>query len=274
MGVMAAGVHFAGAQAGIRGAVFLHHSALFHDRHPVADCFDHSHLVGDEDDGQIQLPVQVLQQLQNGLSGIRVQCGGGLVGEEDLRVVGQGAGDGHALLLAAGQLAGIGVHLVPQVHQIQKLQHPVLDLLLFQPGVPEGISHVFKNRVSVQQVEVLEDHADVPAERLQMLFRQRGFPCALAFGTVIALAVLMADGAEAADADAAGIRLLQKVDAAHQGGFARAGVTYNAVDLAVADAQGDLIDGVQVALFVFENLRDFANLYHILSPTKNPSLQM
>ena len=105
-----------------------------------------------------------------------------------------------------------------------------------------------------------------------MLFRQLGFPCALAFGPVIALAVLMADGAEAADADAAGIRLLQEVDAAHQGGFARAGVTNNAVDLAVADAQGDLIDGVQVALFVFENFCDVAYLYHISFSNKKTVL--
>ena len=215
----------------------LHHSALFHNCHPVTDGFNHGHLMGDQDDGQVQLAVQVLQQLQDGLGGVRVQRGGGFIGKQDLGLVCQGAGDSHALLLAAGQLAGIGVHLVSQVYQIQKLQHPVLDLLLFHTRMSQRISHIFKNRVSVQQVKVLEDHADVPAQRLQVLFRQRRFGRSLALGPEIAFAVLMADGAEAADADAAGIRLFQEVDAAHQRGFTGAGVSHNTIDLAIVYAQ-------------------------------------
>ena len=37
----------------------------------------------------------------------RVECGGGLVEQHDLGAHGERAGDGHTLLLAAGELGGI-----------------------------------------------------------------------------------------------------------------------------------------------------------------------
>ena len=42
------------------------------------------------------------------------------VAEQHLRVGGQGAGDGHALLLTAGELRRIGIHAVGKAHQIQQ----------------------------------------------------------------------------------------------------------------------------------------------------------
>ena len=49
---------------------------------------------------------------QHLLGQLRVQGAGGLVKAEDFRVHAQGAGDGHPLLLAAGQLVGVLVRLV------------------------------------------------------------------------------------------------------------------------------------------------------------------
>ena len=49
---------------------------------------------------------QLAHDVQHLVDHLRVEGGGGLVEEHDLGLHGQRAGDGHALLLAAGQLAG------------------------------------------------------------------------------------------------------------------------------------------------------------------------
>ena len=54
------------------------------------------------------------QQFHDGVSALGVQGRGGLVTDQQPRVVDQGAGDGHALLLAAGQL--VGLVLEPLAH--------------------------------------------------------------------------------------------------------------------------------------------------------------
>ena len=54
-----------------------------------------------------------------------VERAGRFVAQQDLGVAGQGTGDGDALLLAAGELGGIGIRLVGQIHDVQKLQRPL-----------------------------------------------------------------------------------------------------------------------------------------------------
>ena len=46
------------------------------------------------------------------LGHLRVEVAGRLVGQQQHRLVDEGARDGHALLLAARQLQRVGVHLV------------------------------------------------------------------------------------------------------------------------------------------------------------------
>src|ERR1019366_6331351 len=59
-------------------------------------------LVGDQDDG-VALIVQTIEQRHNFHAGLRVQVAGGLVRQNDGRTVDQGASNGHALPLSAGQ---------------------------------------------------------------------------------------------------------------------------------------------------------------------------
>src|SRR3954453_19993616 len=66
-------------------------------------------LVGDEADGVAAL-VQALEKAHYFVAGGGVESAGGLVGEEDRRVVHEGAGDGDALALTAGELVGLVVH--------------------------------------------------------------------------------------------------------------------------------------------------------------------
>ena len=69
---------------------------------------------------------------------------------------------------------------------------------------------------------------------------------------------LLAHGAKVGPVDdhLAGGGPLQQVDAAHQGGFARAAHTHNAVDIAVADGKGYVFQGMEPALGGGEHLGD------------------
>ena len=60
--------------------------------------------VCDQDDGQPLLAVELLEHVEDLDAGARVEVAGRLVGEEEGGVVDEGAGDGDALLLAAGEL--------------------------------------------------------------------------------------------------------------------------------------------------------------------------
>jgi hypothetical protein len=70
-------------------------------------------VVGDQHDGHALLGVQRLEQRHDLLAGAGVEVAGRLVGQQHLRVADQGAGDGHPLLLAAGQLGRPVVQPVP-----------------------------------------------------------------------------------------------------------------------------------------------------------------
>ena len=55
-------------------------------------------VMGDHHDGAARRAAGVLQKPQNGLAGLKVQGTRGLVAQQQLGVLRQGAGDGHTLL--------------------------------------------------------------------------------------------------------------------------------------------------------------------------------
>ena len=74
---------------------------------PVAKLLNQRNVVADEEIGQLPFLLQLLQKLDDLLLHGHVQCGGGLVKDEDVRVVHQCSCDGRALALAAGDLMRI-----------------------------------------------------------------------------------------------------------------------------------------------------------------------
>ena len=74
-------------------------------------------------------PLELVAHLQAELG---VQVGQGFVHEQHRGLRGQGAGDGHPLLLAAGQLGGIAVHEHADLHDARDPAHGQVDLLLRQ----------------------------------------------------------------------------------------------------------------------------------------------
>ena len=230
------------------GENFLHR-ALFHDHtavqdgHTVADLFHHAHLVGDDHHGDAQLLVDVLDQGQDGMSGVGVQRTGGLVAQQHLGVGGQGAGNGNALLLAAGQLGGVGVCLVGQAHHLQQLFGALFGVGLFHTGQLHGKTDVLQAAALHEQVELLEDHGDLAAALTQGRRRQ-----GLHGGAV--------------DHHAALGGALQQVDAAHQRGFARTGHADDAVDGTIRNGQVDVFQRVHRAVLHLEGLGKVFDLDH------------
>ena len=65
--------------------------------------------MGNEDIGQAQILLQLLEQVQDLRLNRNVQCGNRLVAHDKLRVHGQSAGDADTLAAATVQLMGIDV---------------------------------------------------------------------------------------------------------------------------------------------------------------------
>ena len=99
----------------ILGVALLHDDTAVHKDHAVSYIPGKAHFVSDNDHGHMFLG-KLANDLENLTGQFRIQCGGGLVKEKDLRLHSQGTGDGHTLLLSAGELAGIGTSLVGKAH--------------------------------------------------------------------------------------------------------------------------------------------------------------
>src|SRR3989442_365985 len=126
-------------------------------------------LMRDHHDG-LPLAVQVGEDLHDLLTRGRVEVAGRLVGEQDARLVHQRPRDSHALPLAAGQLVRLVLHPIPQRHALQRPRGPRAPCRGPKPRVDEGQLHVVQGGRAGQQVEGLEDEADLlvadPGQRI------------------------------------------------------------------------------------------------------------
>lgn len=85
--------------------------------------------------------------------------------EDDLWLHGQAAGDGHALLLAAGDLIGKAVGLLRQPDHAQQFQPGGGRLRRgFTQEADRADGEVLQDRQVGEEVEGLEDHAHAPSQ--------------------------------------------------------------------------------------------------------------
>jgi hypothetical protein len=117
-------------------------------------------LVRDQDDG-VAVRVQPLEQAHDLLARGAVQVAGGLVRQQDGRGHHESAGDGDALALAARQLVRAVVDALAQLDHLQRLAGAGETLFLGDAGVDERQLHVVQRGRARQQVEGLEDEADL-----------------------------------------------------------------------------------------------------------------
>src|SRR6202171_5850363 len=92
--------------------------AVVHDRDPVAKRFGLIHVMGGQENGP-SFRADRFRQLPQVASRLRIEAGGRLVEEEDLRLVDERRRDAEALLLAARQLGNGRARLLGEVHLLQ-----------------------------------------------------------------------------------------------------------------------------------------------------------
>ena len=167
-----------------------------------------------------------LEELHDLRAGLGVEVAGRLVGQEDGGPVDQRARDGHALALAAGQFVGPVMHAVGQPHFGQRVERRSPPLFRGHAGIDQRQLDVAQGGGPRQQVEGLEDEADLPVADLGELV-------VVHLADVDAVELVLARGGR-----------VQAADQVHQGGLARAGRAHDGHVLAALDVQRDVPQGV------------------------------
>ena len=170
--------------------------------------------------------VEALEQRHDFVSGDGVEGAGGFVGQQQRRMVDQGAGDGDALALASGELAGLVIHARLEVDGAQGGLGVLFAVLAIHAGVDERQLDVVQRAGAGQQVEGLEHEAD-------FLVADAGELVVVHFADQVAVEVVQAGGGR-----------IQAADQVHQRGLAGAGGAHDGDVLALLDFDVDAGDGV------------------------------
>ena len=141
----------------VLGGADLLHLAAVHDHDGVGHGQGLFLVVGDVDKGDVHLALQTLELQLHLLAQLEVQGTQRLVQQQDLRLVDQTAGDGHALLLAAGHLADAAALEALQAHDFQHIPHLAADGLFVHLLQAQAEGHILKH-VQVREQRVFLEH--------------------------------------------------------------------------------------------------------------------
>ena len=206
------------------GAV-LDHASPVHDGDPGRDRLDDVHLVRDDDHRDALLLVDPLEEREHLLRGLGVEGARRLVGEQD--APGASRAPGRCRRAASGRpRAGRGSARALSARPTNSSSSATRAVMsaFDQPATFERVRDVRAHGLGVEQVELLEDHADAETDAAE-----------LALGEPGDLAPV--------DADRAARGGLERVDEPHEGGLARTRVADDAVDVARLDVERDVVDG-------------------------------
>src|SRR5688500_2108634 len=106
--------------------------------------------------------MEIAKQFHDGLTVHRVEVTRRLVGEENERIAGDSARNRDALLLTARELCGIVLHAMRHPDFLERLRHAALAFGRAQAAVCERQLDVLVDCEVADQVERLEDEADLP----------------------------------------------------------------------------------------------------------------
>ncbi len=142
------------ARVGLDASILEHHHAVGIGRH--------LRLMRYQDDGQPLFAVEAGDRGHDFGRGLRIDIAGRLVGQQDRRVMDQGASDGDALLLTARQL--IGMVLLPGA-EAKLFESPsrAVETALHLSGIEERECDILDRGGAGQQIEALEYEADALA---------------------------------------------------------------------------------------------------------------
>ena len=145
-------------------------------------------------------------------------------------------------------LLRVGIAAVAEAHELEELGDAGLALGAAHAGQFQRVGDVAGHRAGGEEVELLEDHADVPAHRPQLLFLHSG-------------------DVRAVEQHAAGGGGFQAVDQPDQRRLAGTGVADDAEDTARLDGQRHVVEGAGRGLAGAEDLGNAAQLDAGAGPT-------
>ena len=180
-------------------------------------------VVGHHDERLAEGVDRLAQEVEDLLARRRVEVAGRLVGEDDHRLQDERAGDGHALLLASGELRR---PVLAPVGRFDLLDDRVVPVLVHLGAAElEREEDVLLRREHREQVEELEDEADVaPAELRQLRIAELG-------------------DVRPVDGDLALGGLVQAGEDVHERGLAGLGGAHDARELLALDVEVDAAQG-------------------------------
>src|SRR5918995_683951 len=138
-------------------------ASVFQGDDPLAHHVDHLPVVGGDHDGGADA-VDPVQELHDADAGVRVEVARRLVGDEDGRLRDERPGYGNPLLLAAGELVRVLVHLPRKADEVEYLGHLGADGTPPLAGDLHGVGDVLGRRLVGEQLEILEHATDIPPE--------------------------------------------------------------------------------------------------------------
>ncbi len=181
----------------------------------------------------------LLDKIHNLNTGCAVKRAGRLVAEQDLRIIRQCAGDGHALHLPAGELVRLFVKMLLQPHLLQRLERLSVLFLARYPGESHAELHVCDNAQMSDQIIALKHKADriVPVR--------------------IPVTVPEIPGALSLDPEISGIILIQPADNVKAGCFSRTARSQNGNEFPFPECHAD---AVQRFCFNIPHMVGFPNI--------------
>ena len=140
-----------------------------HDRDAVGHVDGLFLIVGDVDEGDAQLLLQALELKLHLAAELQIQRAQRFIQQQQLRFGRERAGDGDALALAAGKLAGHAFGKIRHLHQLEHLAHALFDGGFIHPAHTQAVGHVLFDIHMRKERVALKDRVDGAALR-----RQRG----------------------------------------------------------------------------------------------------
>ena len=145
-----------GRRAGLADDALVHDGDACRERHRLFL------VVGDDDEGDAHLVLDV-HELELGLfPELLVQGAQGFVEQQHLRLLGERAGERYALALTAGKLVRLAAGQGSQLYQIEERLHPIPALRIGHFFVLQSIADVSLDRHVREQGVGLKHHVDRP----------------------------------------------------------------------------------------------------------------
>src|SRR5579884_3762392 len=117
--------------------------------------------MGDEDEGLPKFTIEAAEQVHDVGGGFAIEVASGFVGPDDGGIVSEGASDGDALALAAGEFGGPVFGAIGEAHTFEEFQCAFARLARWNFRDQHRQFDVFNGIEHGQEVEVLEDEANV-----------------------------------------------------------------------------------------------------------------